>query len=223
MRNCDDEDEINEDMYVDVKISLQVVAVNPLVVTPSKIVQEKICVEFDVLVVPVVPIDIPSSSHTETETSSSAGYRDDRLKHMIEDQDKFIESGGADTLPDDLVDDFNVVKLKKKYIVSKLSTKLIYLNEKLEAKFGGEFLDEYEVSGSGLGFCSHPVEGVHTYVPSDAEKDAHEDEVILDDGSRVVKIVDRFEEVLQTKGMKEYFVAGRRKESVFQSKSKRFL
>ncbi|KAK1413484.1 hypothetical protein QVD17_35258 [Tagetes erecta] len=92
--------------------------VKATVITQQKDIQENFVVEVEILTeVPTVPVvhgDIPSSSYTEAGRSNGAVYRDYRLKLRIEQQDRFIESGGARSLLEDLVEDVDAFSPRKK-------------------------------------------------------------------------------------------------------------
>lgn len=62
-------------------------------------------------------------------------------------------------------------------------------------------------------------EGISTQADEDVYG-ANEDEIYLEDGSLVVKIMDKFEGVLQTVGMKKYFNTEKKRKHVSKSKQK---
>ncbi|KAK1411573.1 hypothetical protein QVD17_38123 [Tagetes erecta] len=68
----------------------------------------------------------------------------------------------------------NIIELKSTF--SDLSDKQIDLSQKLEAKFGSDFLEKYEAIGPDMGISAKPTKEVHTYVSVDCGKKIVEEE-----------------------------------------------
>ncbi|KAK1413194.1 hypothetical protein QVD17_34965 [Tagetes erecta] len=157
------------------------------VVTKQEVVQDDTFEKDDIPNLLVASIDIPSFAHIEAGGSSGAVYRAERLKQMIEEHDRFIESGGVQILLDDMVDDLDevdVVDSKRNVIlleqdqstVNELFVKLIDLSPKLEAKFGSDFFEKSEAVRSDIDLGEKSTEEVHPNISVDSGNKIVEEE-----------------------------------------------
>ena len=187
----------------------------------------------------VTTIPVPVFSHTEAGGSSAGGSSagvdtDERIKRMMEEQDHVIESGGLRAFVENLIDDdddVDVVELKRKVLlleqdqiiktleisrlqeenkgqsrcitelqstVGELSAKLLDLSQRLEAKFGSDFAGAQSQAET----VQSPSAG------ATAERELSQSATKAPRSP--VRIVDKFEDIMNTPGMRSYFASGSR-------------
>ncbi|KAK1414658.1 hypothetical protein QVD17_30407 [Tagetes erecta] len=155
-------------------------------------------------------------SHTEAGGSCAGADADERMKRMVEEQDHFLESGGLREFVDDLIDDdadvdeAEISRLQEENkvqgrcitelqsMVGVLLAKLLDLSQRLEAKLRSDFVS----AQTQAEIMQSPFAGAAT------ERETNQSATKA--SRSPVRTSDKFEDIMNTLGMRSYFDSGSR-------------
>ncbi|KAK1411678.1 hypothetical protein QVD17_38236 [Tagetes erecta] len=244
-----DLEEVNaDDLYVDIDIPSLHTADVPQAVPPTEDLSLQVSdtLHVSTAATTVTTIPVPLFSNTEAGGSSAGTDADERMKRMVEEHDHFLESSGLREFVDDFIDDdddVDVVELKRKVLlleqeqiiktleISRLQeenkdqcrciTKLQSMIGELSAKL----LDSSQCLEANLGsdFASAQTQVETVQSPSAGAASEREINQSTTKAPRSpVRIVDKFEDTMNTPGMRSYFAFRKNGELEYYENCKAF-